>query len=175
MAIHGKFEVNNADFSPLTMNGVGTFMAFSGNDKYRNKGGCVLVPNNGPIPAGRYWIVDRPTGGLKSIAKSLAKDLWNSVAKQNPSNHFEWFALYRDDGQIDDYTWIEGVSRGNFRLHPIGGAGLSLGCITLQRKTDFSMLRNILLNTQKIPVNNSAKLMAYGSIEVITHGKNCDV
>ncbi|MFE8118728.1 DUF2778 domain-containing protein [Brenneria goodwinii] len=175
MAIHGKFEVNNADFSPLTLNGVGTFMAFSGDGNYRNRGGCTLIPDAGPIPAGMYWIVDRPTGGLKSMAYSALKDLYNTAIKLNPSNHFEWFALYRDDGQIDDYMWIEGVRRGNFRLHPVGGSNLSLGCITLQRKTDFTMLRNVLLNTQKIPVNNSTKLMAYGSIEVITHGGTCDV
>lgn len=109
------------------------------------------------------------------MAYSALKDLYNTAVKLNPSNHFEWFALYRDDGQIDDYTWIEGVRRGNFRLHPVGGSNLSLGCITLQRKTDFTMLRNVLLNTQKIPVNNSTKFMAYGSIEVITHGGTCDV
>lgn len=35
-----------------------------------------------------------------------------------PTDHNEWFGLYRDDGKIDDYTWINNVERGNFRLHP---------------------------------------------------------
>lgn len=35
-------------------------------------------------------------------------------------HHEDWFALYRDDGQIDDYTVINGVRRGNFRIHPNG-------------------------------------------------------
>ncbi len=64
MALQGKFIVNNADYSPLTIFGVGTFLAFSGNGVYRNRGGCTMMPDNGPLPAGRYWIVDRPEPGL---------------------------------------------------------------------------------------------------------------
>ncbi len=40
MALQGKFVVNNAHYSPLSIFGVGTFMAFSGNKAYRNRGGC---------------------------------------------------------------------------------------------------------------------------------------
>ncbi|QCT21472.1 DUF2778 domain-containing protein [Jejubacter calystegiae] len=54
MALQGKFIVNNAHFSPLMIYGVGTFMAFSGNQAYRNRGGCVAIPNNGLLPSGRY-------------------------------------------------------------------------------------------------------------------------
>ncbi|SUP84828.1 membrane protein [Yersinia pseudotuberculosis] len=120
MALQGQFVVNNASFSPLTIFGTGTFMAFSGDNAYRNRGGCVAVPDAGPIPAGLYWIVDRPAGGVRSRAWTLTKDAWNTAAG-SPSNHAEWFALYRDDGLIDDYTWINGIKRGNFRLHPVGG------------------------------------------------------
>jgi len=31
MALKGKFNVNDADYSPLLMYGIGTFMAYSGN------------------------------------------------------------------------------------------------------------------------------------------------
>ncbi|MDE8555645.1 DUF2778 domain-containing protein [Pantoea vagans] len=31
-----------------------------------------------------------------------------------------WFGLFRDDGKIDDLTFVQGIRRGNFRLHPIG-------------------------------------------------------
>jgi hypothetical protein len=55
------------------------------------------VPNKGPIPAGQYWIVDRPTGGIRSQAYSIGKDVVNAVFG-HPSNHGDWFALYRDDG-----------------------------------------------------------------------------
>ncbi|QYM92472.1 DUF2778 domain-containing protein [Dickeya zeae] len=171
MTLQGKFIVNNADYSPLTLLGVGTFMAFSGNKIYRNRGGCTDVPENGPIPAGRYWIVDRPTGGMRSQVMTWSKDKLNSILG-NPSNHSEWFALYRDDEKIDDYTWINGVERGNFRLHPVGGRGISLGCITLRHYSDFAAIRAALLRTRMQPVRNTG-LKSYGTIEVVTYGNTC--
>lgn len=66
MPLIGKFEINNADYSPLTFYGIGTFLAFSGDGIYKNRGGCGAVPDNGPIPPGKYWIVDRPTGNWKN-------------------------------------------------------------------------------------------------------------
>ncbi len=174
MSLQGKFIVNNSSFSPLTIFGVGTFLAFSGNKGYRNQGGCVRVPEAGPIPSGRYWIVDRPTGGIRSQAITHFKDTWNTVVRGNASNHAEWFALYRDDGKIDDYTWIDGVRRGNFRLHPIGGGGISLGCITLQHKSDFATIRSALLRTKRVPVYSTG-IDAYGMIEVIVYGGICPI
>ncbi|RZF30902.1 DUF2778 domain-containing protein [Paraburkholderia sp. UYCP14C] len=171
MAHFGKFLVNNAPLSPLTILGVGTFNAFSGHEQYRNRGGCTMVPDNGPIPAGKYWIVDRPTSGIGSQAWAWTKDTVNSVFGP-PTHHNEWFALYRDDGAIDDWTWVNGVKRGQFRLHPVGGHGTSLGCITLPSRTDFLRIRSALLHTTKIPAGNSG-LRAYGTIEVITYGNTC--
>ncbi|MBC8639475.1 DUF2778 domain-containing protein [Caballeronia sp. EK] len=171
MALQGRFVVDNAPTLTLVMAGVGAFLAFSGNDSYRNRGGCTAVAGAGPIPAGKYWIVDRPTGGIKSQMQAWLKDSWNS-ATGNPSHHYEWFALYRDDGLIDDWTWIDGVERGNFRLHPIGGQGVSFGCITLKSVADFQRLRQMLLQTATIAAGTSG-LRAYGWIEVITVGDTC--
>ena len=171
MAYQGKFLVNNEPLSPLTIFGVGTFMAYSGNSQYLNRGGCTMVPDNGPIPAGRYCIVDRPTGGTRSQAYAWAKDTLNSVVG-HATHHAEWFALYRDDGAIDDTTWVNGVQRGHFRLHPAGGSGISLGCITLPSRVDFLRIRNAFLHTTTIPARNSG-LQAYGTIEVITYGNTC--
>ncbi|WP_082804129.1 tlde1 domain-containing protein [Erwinia sp. ErVv1] len=42
----------------------------------------------------------------------------------------------------------------NFRLHPPGPAGVSLGCITLQHRTDFLAIRQALLSTQQIKLLN---------------------
>jgi hypothetical protein len=42
----------------------------------------------------------------------------------------EWFALYSAD-TADDWVFVNGVQRGNFRLHPKGPRNLSEGCITL--------------------------------------------
>lgn len=129
-----------------------------------------MIPGKGPIPAGKYWIVDRPPGGLRSQINAGISDIYNHYASGATFKHSEWFALYRDDLRIDDYTWIEGVKRGNFRLHP---GVLSEGCITLPHNSDFAALRNALLRTQKINVPCMKKLQAYGSIEVIINGKTC--
>ncbi|MBH1932341.1 DUF2778 domain-containing protein [Serratia rubidaea] len=169
MALYGKFIVNDADYSPLTIYGIGTFMAFSGKDAYRNASGCGMIPNAGPIPAGKYWIVDRPTGGSMWHVKTFAYDAWNRIAHSVPTPSRDWFGLYRDDGLIDDYTWINGVRRGNFRLHP--GAN-SLGCITLKHHSDFAVIRNALLRTSGIKLKGNIK--SYGVIDVISNG-DCGV
>lgn len=167
MALQGKFVVNDADFSPLLIYGVGTFLAYSGNDQYRNRSGCVGIPDNGPIPGGRYHIVNRPTGGWKGVIRSDLRDFW-SWPTPTPTLKAEWFALYRDDPIIDDFTWINGVRRGNFRLHPQGPLGISLGCITLQHRTDFLTIRQAFLSTRQVKLPNG--LLSYGTIEVILNG-----
>ena len=84
MAIHGKFVINDADYCPLIFPGVGTFLAFSGDGAYKNHGGCGMIPKKGPVPAGKYWIVDRPSGGMKSRLEAGVKDTWNHHAKGVP-------------------------------------------------------------------------------------------
>lgn len=129
-----------------------------------------MKPTVGPVPAGKYWIVDRPEGGLRAQVNAGIRDLYNHVVNGATFRHNEWLALWRDDWGIDDYTWIEGVKRGNFRLHP---GTLSEGCITLPHDSDFVMLRNALLRTQRVDVPCMSKLKAYGTIEVIANGKTC--
>ncbi|MGP6489386.1 DUF2778 domain-containing protein [Duffyella gerundensis] len=169
MAIQGKFIINGADYSPLTIYGVGTFMAFSGQGAYINKGACAHLPSVGPIPAGHYYIADRPTGSFANRVRAKAIDLYKSATNGYVVDHGEWFALYRVDGMIDDTTFIEGVERGAFRLHP---GRISEGCITLVHRTDFLRLRTAILNKPKSPIPGS-KLMAYGKIEVIANGTTC--
>lgn len=43
MALHGRLILNGADYSPLNFDGIGVFMAFSGNGAYRNKGACGII------------------------------------------------------------------------------------------------------------------------------------
>lgn len=145
-------------------------MAFSGDSTYRNRGGCVALPDKGPLPPGRYLIVDRPQGGAGSRIRTQVIDAWNSVAGV-PSDHTQWFALYRADGLLDDYTWINEVKRGNFRLHPVGGQGLSLGCITLQHSSDFALIRDALLATNKVVMGKGS--LTYGEIEVVAYESLC--
>jgi hypothetical protein len=171
MALQGKFVVDNSPVETLVMYGAGVYAAYSGNGIYKNRGGCTGIPDNGPIPAGKYWLVDRPKGGIGSQMQAQLKDAWNGLVG-HPSNHSEWFALYRDDGVIDDWTWINGVKRGNFRLHPVGGQNISLGCITLTSVTGFRELRQKLLSNPTVPAGHSG-LQAYGWIEVTTIGTTC--
>jgi hypothetical protein len=37
---------------------------------------------------------------------------------------------------IDDSTFVDGVRRGEFRFHPKGRLGISLGCITLEYRSE---------------------------------------
>jgi hypothetical protein len=62
--LKGKFVLNNTDYAPLTIYGTGTFLAFSGNGIYRNKAAYSHIPKNVPLPAGKYWIVERGSGGF---------------------------------------------------------------------------------------------------------------
>ena len=111
------------------------------------------MPNNGAIPVGRYYIVDRQSGGTLGPLKDFF------------TGRDEWFALYRDDGSVDDETFVNGVRRGEFRLHPIGPARTSLGCITLQFEREFDAMRRAFLatTTSTIP---STSTTTYGVVHV---------
>nr|WP_015056327.1 DUF2778 domain-containing protein [Erwinia amylovora]CBX82652.1 conserved hypothetical protein [Erwinia amylovora ATCC BAA-2158] len=172
MALHGSFVLNGADYSPLTFPGVGTFMAFSGSGTNRNRASCAHIPTVGPLPTGKYWIVDRSQGGLFSQGLSASKDLFNKIFRDAQFGHSDWFALWRDDLSIDDWTWINSVKRGNFRLHP---GTISEGCVTLRRNSDFALLRNMLLRTPLVDVPCMKNLKARGYIEVSSnaYGDTC--
>ena len=108
-------------------------------------------PKVGPIPPGVYYIVDRPSGGrLGAIWDFLRPDKAN------------WFALYRDDGIIDDQTSVNGVLRGAFRLHY---GSISEGCITLTDRDAYARLNQILRTTSTgvIPGTN---ITYYGTVTV---------
>lgn len=167
MALHGKLILNGTDYVPLTFDGIGVFMVFSGNGIYKNKGACGMIINDGPLPPGKYYIVDRPTGSKLNQVRAWGIDLVKSTFMYHV-DHSEWFALYRADGMIDDTTFYKGISRGSFRLHP---GQVSDGCITLAHRSDFNRLRDALLRTkkEKLPGKN---LDSYGTIEVVANGSN---
>lgn len=85
-----------------------SFPAFSGLGKSANKRQFVCLKGAGPIPPGGYYIVAREPGGLLGPLR----DLFNVRS--------EWFALYADDGKVDDEMLCNEVKRGSFRLHPKG-------------------------------------------------------
>jgi len=147
------FTLNGKAFSDLTS---GSFRckSFSGDGEHRNQWLHQCLKKKGPIPRGRYYIVDRPTGGRLG-------PIIDAVTRKG-----EWFALFADDGRIDDYTFCSAVERGNFRLHPKGARGVSEGCIAVEKPNEYATLRNHLLCSMKIDVPGNTKIQAYGILTV---------
>ncbi|WP_330983602.1 MULTISPECIES: DUF2778 domain-containing protein [Enterobacterales] len=157
--IIARYALNGLPTSILTVPGVGNFPAFSGQLYGRNNVTMAGRPDIGPIPPGRYFIVGRKSGGrLGSLRNYFLKNFYGTDRES-------WYALYKEDWQIDDTVFVEGVKRGNFRLHPIGPMGLSEGCITLSFQSDFDYLSKALSKTTMIQVPCSS-FMAYGTITV---------
>jgi len=147
------FTLNRSNFSKLA--GLkSSFVAFSGDGTGRNNADEAGAANHGPIPPGRYHIVERPSGGRLGPVRDylLGRD--------------EWFALFRDDGTIDDETFVSGVRRGEFRLHPLGPRRMSTGCIVLQYPADFDKLRKELVGSAPGTIDGSS-LRTYGTISVL--------
>lgn len=148
------FTLNGQQFSAFVCDGL-SYTAFSGNGTHRNNPNSGAVAGNGPIPPGRYFIVDRESGGrLGSLRDAF-------------TGRGDWFALYRDDGVIDDQTFIAGVRRGEFRLHPLGPSGTSLGCIVIQSPPEFTSLRARLLAAPAVHVPRTT-IRHYGTVQVVT-------
>ena len=159
MAVACTFALNDQKFSLLDCKGVGTFPAFSGTQNGRDNPADVAMADIGPLPPGRYYIVDRRSGGhLGVIRDYFLEHIYGT-------DRGTWFALYRDDDVIDDFTVIRGIRRGNFRLHPIGPRGLSEGCITLANPVNFATLRDALLKTKPMSVPGFSG-SAYGTVDV---------
>lgn len=146
------FLLNSEPMSLLTGIGV-SFPAFSGLGASVNKPSTVCTPDEGAIPPGTYYVVDRPTGGRLGFVY----DWW--------ADREDWFALFADDGTIDDSTYCNTVRRGEFRLHPKGPRGRSLGCITLESLDDFNKLRDKLKGLTPCAVAGTS-LTAYAKIIV---------
>ena len=117
-----------------TANGNREFMVFSGTGNYRNDPAYEGVQNIGPAPRGKYYITDRPSGRIPNPFK------------------MRWFALYRDDGKVNDVTYVGNIKRSTIRMHP---GSVSKGCITFSGN-DFSEVRGILIDsgTRNIPGTN---------------------
>jgi hypothetical protein len=65
-----------------------------------------------------------------------------------------------------DATFINGVKRGNFRLHPEGQLRVSEGCITVPSGAEFDRLERYLRSRPPdIPVPGTND-KAYGIVEV---------
>jgi hypothetical protein len=159
MPIACTFKLNNRQSSVLLCAGVGAFAAFSGQGVGRDNPAAANKADVGPLPPGRYYIVDRQSGGrLGSVRDYFLERVYGTDRSM-------WFALYRNDGVIDDWTVVDGVRRGNFRLHPIGPRGLSEGCITMLNPRDFIALHDRLKSTTTMAVPGYSG-RAYGTVDV---------
>lgn len=157
--IRCTFHLNGGALSTLSCPGVGFFSAYSGQaGSTRNNPDAMAIQDVGPLPTGKYYIVSRPTGGRLNFAR----DYISSVA--SGSDRKLWFALYREDNELDDITFIGEVERNSFRLHSAGYKGTSNGCITFPSMAQYMILRNALLNTTTFYVSSS--LIAYGTVHV---------
>lgn len=159
MPVRCSFSLNDKETSALYCQGFGTVEAFSGHGIGRDNPRDTAMESIGPLPAGTYYIVDRQSGGRLGW-------LWDRLDAHGhiSTDHSKWFMLWNQNG--GDNTFIHGVKRGSFRLHPNGSRGLSQGCITVVNPIEFDSLQRFIRTRQPdIPVPGST-LKAYGTVEV---------
>lgn len=138
--------------------GVGDFPAFSGDGPGKDNRADIAIPDVGPLPPGRYYIVDRGSGGLFTHLLDFFR------THVYGTDRSRWFALYNSTTH-DDWIFVNGVRRGNFRLHPRGPSNLSQGCITLANAAAFDKLRASLKASSMIAIPGG-KGLAYGFVDV---------
>jgi len=136
------FKLNNQPMSEFVVD-THRFPAFSGLGSLVNKRISACTPNQGPIPPKEYFIVDRESGGRLGWFYDLVNE------------RSDWFALYANDGNIDDFTWCKQVQRGQFRLHAKGTTGRSEGCIVIDKNVDFNHLKMILKSSSPMPISGT--------------------
>lgn len=146
------FKLNGKPMSTLTI-GEKSYSAFSGLGADANRKASACLKSVGPIPPGTYYIVDRPTGGMLGSVRAWL------------GNKGDWFALFADDGSVDDSMLCDQTQRGNFRLHPKSPLGRSEGCITLDKLEDFNEIRGALKARPQEAIPNS-QLKAYAKVLV---------
>lgn len=150
--IECTFKLNSKSMSDFKI-GAATFPAFSGYGQNVNRPDSACVVDFGPIPPGAYYIFDRESGGILSALR----ERWNHKS--------EWFALHAIDQKIDDEMICDQVKRGAFRLHPKGTAGISRGCITIDRLMAFQFISSVLRSGTPVAVQGST-LKTYGKVIV---------
>jgi len=159
MPVKCTFVLNDQTTSTLTCEGTAPVEAFSGTDQGRDNPEETAVKNVGPLPKGTYYLVDRQSGGhLGFLYDTWDAYGWGTTDRRN------WFMLWNPTS--GDMTNIEGVKRGNFRLHPVGVRKLSEGCITVLYPYEFDRLQKFIRShAASLPVPGTT-LRAYGTVEV---------
>ena len=158
MPVRGTFTLNNKETSALVCSGYGTVEAFSGQKHGRDNPHAVALKGIGPIPKGTYYIVDRQSGGMLGAVYDALSPYFGSTDRT------KWFMLW--NSKTGDATNIQGVWRGNFRLHPVGREEVSEGCITLVNPAEFELLQRFIRRSPPVLPVPGSMLKAYGSVVV---------
>jgi hypothetical protein len=159
MPVKCTFVLNKQTTSALTCEGTAPVSAFSGTDQGRDNPDDTAMENVGPLPKGTYYLVDRQSGGYLGFFY----DMWDAYGF-GTTDRRKWFMLWNPAS--GDTTNINGIKRGNFRLHPMGVRRLSEGCITVVHPYDFDRLQKFIrARAASLPVPGTA-LRAYGTVEV---------
>jgi hypothetical protein len=159
MPVRCTFSLNSKESSQLHCSGFGSVKAFSGTARGRDNPYATAWPDVGPLPAGTYYLVDRQSGGTLGWLHD-----WIDAHGYGTTDRTKWFMLWNPDG--GDTTMVNGIKRGEFRLHPMGPLRLSHGCITVNSPLEFdSLQRYIRSRAPDIPIPGST-MKAYGTVEV---------
>lgn len=159
MTVRCTFLLDDKPTSTLYCSGYGSVTAYSGTGPGRDNPKATATRNIGPIPAGTYYLVDRRSGGLLG----WARDWWSEYGF-GTTDRTRWFALWNPN--TGDTTMIDGIQRGEFRLHPDGPMHLSEGCITVVSYFEFDRLQRYIRTRQPdLPVPGTT-MRAYGTVEV---------
>ena len=136
-----------------------TSRVFSGNGDGKNNPDNVGNKDNGPIPPGKYYVIKRQSGGIRSQIEDWTYKLWNDNDKT------QWLAFIAIDDALDDQKEINGVFRSSFRMHY---GTRSLGCITFLDKEVFEKAREFILETESRTVKGAdgTEYIYYGILEV---------
>lgn len=158
MPVKCTFILNRKQTSTLTCDGTPPVEAFSGTGHGRDDPDDTAIKDVGPLPKGIYYLVDRQSGGFLGPIRDWVGEHTLSTNKNS------WFTLWNPVS--GDITNIDGIKRGNFRLHPMGQRRLSEGCITVVQPYAFDQLQKFIRSQGlTLPVPNTA-LRAYGTVEV---------
>jgi len=138
---------------------MGPVVAFSGKERGRDNPDATNKVNGGAIPKGTYYLIDRQSGG----ALGWLYD-WYAAKGWGTTDRTQWFTLWNP--RTGDTTMIDGIKRGEFRLHPMGPSHLSDGCITIVNPLDFQRLQAIIRSHKAdLPIPGAA-FKAYGTVTV---------
>lgn len=159
MPVRCSFGLNDRETSVLYCQGFGPVTAFSGHGVGRDNPRDTAMVDVGPLPAGTYYLVDRQPGGTFGW-------LWDWLAAHGDvsTDHSKWFMLWNENG--GDTTFIQGVKRGGFRLHPVGRRRLGDGCITVVDPSEYDRLQPFIRTYPPSLSVPGSTLKSYGTVQV---------